>query len=242
MPVPSPRPRRWTKLASVSAAVAIAVVVAIDWPPHKGVPKAPPEHPVTDVPPSPPPSVGEVAYTVSVGFSKSTGGGDLPLSADAHQARRPHRCNHQSVRPALRLRGRRGRSRRVLLVVSAARPVEILPPNVTNELPGRGPRDKRHWQVTSRGDVSTSLSTQVRRESVPSKTNCILPSPVEGRPVTSARLSDATLGRLRGVGGLVPARSGKSKVHYLFETADPLTAQVESARGIWLRQLTLQNP
>ena len=70
-----------------------------------------------------------------------------------------------------------------------------------------------------------------------------LPPPIVGRPVTGTRLLDLTVSRLRGVGGLTSQPSAKaSSAHYLFQGVDPLSTNTDTARGVWSRQLTLENP
>ena len=70
-----------------------------------------------------------------------------------------------------------------------------------------------------------------------------LPVPKAGMPVGDGALPMATLERLRGVGGLTmppvdgPAPGGLS---HLFTA--PLTNARERARGLWVRQLTVDNP
>jgi len=70
-----------------------------------------------------------------------------------------------------------------------------------------------------------------------------LPSPKENAPVVPAPLQPATIGRLRSVGGLTPDVSRQNAgavLSRLFTT--PLTNARESARGLWVRQITLDNP
>jgi hypothetical protein len=100
------------------------------------------------------------------------------------------------------------------------------------------------WQVTSAGGrehfvVFVSTQSVDAFEQAFAK----LPSPRVGEPLTSAALPEGALERLRGVGGLIPARDVPSDVprfSTLFST--PLTGQRETARGLWIRSLTLDNP
>ena len=70
-----------------------------------------------------------------------------------------------------------------------------------------------------------------------------LPAPVAGRRVTATRLPESALTRLRGLGGLTSGPpAGPSKAHYLFEGAGPLGVKADTAHGLWVRQLTLENP
>lgn len=70
-----------------------------------------------------------------------------------------------------------------------------------------------------------------------------LPSPKENTPVETARLEPGTIDRLRSVGGLTPEtpKPGVGKgLSRLFTT--PLTNAQETAHGLWVRQITLDNP
>jgi hypothetical protein len=72
-----------------------------------------------------------------------------------------------------------------------------------------------------------------------------LPHPEIGKPILSARLAPETLSALRSVGGLAPAsNSNQPATGPLAETGDalPLGDAQEAARGVWVRQLTLDNP
>ena len=72
-----------------------------------------------------------------------------------------------------------------------------------------------------------------------------LPHPEIGKPILSARLPPETVGALRSVGGLAPARnSSRPATGPLTETsaALPLGDTQETTRGLWVRQLTLDNP
>jgi eukaryotic-like serine/threonine-protein kinase len=70
-----------------------------------------------------------------------------------------------------------------------------------------------------------------------------LPSPQENAAiVTKPSLPPESIERLRAVGGLTPDRSKRAgnRFSQLFTT--PLTNAREQVRGLWVRQLTLENP
>jgi len=71
-----------------------------------------------------------------------------------------------------------------------------------------------------------------------------LPRPEIGKPILSARLPPETVGALRSVGGLAPAASNPPGAGPLKETKGALALgdTAETARGPWIRQLTLNNP
>jgi hypothetical protein len=68
-----------------------------------------------------------------------------------------------------------------------------------------------------------------------------LPKAVAGRPVIAHKLSRDGAGTLRAIGGLKPSPPSRpSSLDTAF--AAPLIAGPEAARGVWVRQLTLENP
>jgi hypothetical protein len=72
-----------------------------------------------------------------------------------------------------------------------------------------------------------------------------LPRPEIGKPILSARLPAETVGALRSVGGLVTVPTANlPATGRLTETsaALPLGDTEETARGVWVRQLSLENP
>jgi hypothetical protein len=114
-----------------------------------------------------------------------------------------------------------------------------------HELPG--PRDGKdfHWQVTSAGGQEHFLVfVSPRHLTVFDGLLQSLAHPAAGRPITGAQLPDSIVSHLRGVGGLVPDKGGTepSSAHYLFENADPLGPDADTAHGVWVRQLTFRNP
>jgi serine/threonine-protein kinase len=116
---------------------------------------------------------------------------------------------------------------------------------VVHELPGLGARHGLQWQVTSAGgrEHFVVFASPVRMTMLDGLVRS-LPRPVSGAPISKPRIPTSTMGQLRGVGGLVPTGSGtrKSDAHYLFETVTPLGSRAEATRGLWVRQLTLDNP
>ena len=115
---------------------------------------------------------------------------------------------------------------------------------IAHELPGGPDGQEVHWQITSAGGrehfvIFVSPSHMAVFDGLLKS----LPPPLVGRPVTGTRLLDLTVSRLRGVGGLTSQPSAKaSSAHYLFQGVDPLSTNTDTARGVWSRQLTLENP
>ena len=100
------------------------------------------------------------------------------------------------------------------------------------------------WRVTTQGEQEHFL-VFASPEPVDSLEDSFarLPSPREGMPTGDAPLTSAAVERLRGVGGLtpVPPTQGNSPgLSRLFTL--PLPETWEQTRGLWVRQLTLENP
>ena len=100
------------------------------------------------------------------------------------------------------------------------------------------------WQVTTTGGREHFV-VFVSPQRVPAFEDAFLrlPSPKEGERVTSAALPAAALEVLRGVGGLTPATITPStgpRFSQMFTT--PLSSRHETANGLWIRRLTLDNP
>ena len=69
-----------------------------------------------------------------------------------------------------------------------------------------------------------------------------LPRPEPGRPVRPPRLGSESPNRLRSVGGLTAAapKANALRLAQLFRTS--LGETEETARGLWVRELTVDNP
>jgi eukaryotic-like serine/threonine-protein kinase len=107
-------------------------------------------------------------------------------------------------------------------------------------LPGTTTR----WRVTTAGGREHFLvfASPDRLESF-EQAFAALPSPQENAPVVTARLEPKTIEQLRSVGGLTQDASKQNAgtgLWRLFTT--PLTNARESTRGLWVRQITLDNP
>ena len=70
-----------------------------------------------------------------------------------------------------------------------------------------------------------------------------LPRPVFGKPVSRAeRIPTGTISKLRSVGGLTTAPAVKTSANLANVFKTPLGDGPETANGLWVRQLTLDNP
>jgi hypothetical protein len=120
---------------------------------------------------------------------------------------------------------------------------------VTNPIPaGRSVRlpaggsTPLYWTVTSAGGREHFLIFATP-EPLPAfeRMFASLPHPQLNAPILASRLSTDAIGVLRGVGGLTASpRPTGNKLAEQFTT--PLTPTAETASGLWVRQITLENP
>jgi hypothetical protein len=124
---------------------------------------------------------------------------------------------------------------------------------VTNPLPGG--REHRlpglvggldmAWSVTSSGGAEHFLLfvSPTRLVDLEKALLDDLPKAATNRRIQSARLSEASLGQLRGVGGLAAVRPGSGALKgRLSQIAERLSSPAEQATGVWVRQVTFESP
>ncbi len=121
-----------------------------------------------------------------------------------------------------------------------------LAPDSTFVLPGPV-GDKEHaWTVTSAGGREHFLVV-VSPTPVPEIEGDLdrFPAPTPGRPIDYARVEDATVERLRGVGGtteLPRETSRPAAPSRAFERFKSLAGRETGIQGIWVRQIVFENP
>jgi tRNA A-37 threonylcarbamoyl transferase component Bud32 len=115
--------------------------------------------------------------------------------------------------------------------------------STTNRIPGMDGSGDVSWQVSSAGGREHFLIF-ANPEPLPALEEMFaaLPHPAFGRALRPQRLSDDAVRQLRGVGGLTvgPTRMKVAQLALLYPT--PLGEGEETVRGLWVRQLTLENP
>jgi serine/threonine protein kinase len=120
-----------------------------------------------------------------------------------------------------------------------------LAPERPHELPGQQGGQDTQWQVTSAGGrehfVVFASPSQM---SIFDELLSSLPRPIAGRPVSRPLVPQSLVGRLRGVGGLLPGTQSSmpANARVLFGMANPLGTEPETVRGLWVRQVWLRNP
>ncbi len=128
-----------------------------------------------------------------------------------------------------------------------------LPAGKTNRLPGLRGDEEVYWQVDKAGGREHFLIfASPERLSTVEQMLASLPRPEIGKPIESVALPREAVNTLRSVGGLAnasvgglnpvrdPASQGYGRLTQEFPT--PLTENEETAQGLWVRQLTLDNP
>jgi eukaryotic-like serine/threonine-protein kinase len=120
-----------------------------------------------------------------------------------------------------------------------------LPAGKTNRLPGLRENQEVYWQVDKAGGREHFLIfASPERLSTVEQMLASLPHPEIGRPIESISLPPSAVATLRSVGGLamaaerVPQSSGKLTQQF----PTPLADGEETAQGLWVRQVTLDNP
>ena len=111
-------------------------------------------------------------------------------------------------------------------------------------LPGVVNGQEMYWQVTSAGGRE-HLLVFVSPEEVPvfEQLATRLPRPTPGKPVTGSRFPESAASVLRGIGGLAtapPPATGVDRLSTRFTM--PLPDSEETTSGLWVRQITFENP
>jgi len=119
-----------------------------------------------------------------------------------------------------------------------------LPAGEPHRLPGVQDGQRLSWRVTSAGGREHFLIF-ASPERLPAfeQMFAALPRPTLDQPVQAVRLSQEAVGALRGVGGLTSAPAQVAQQLCLTrDFATPLADGEETVRGVWIRQVTLENP
>ena len=99
------------------------------------------------------------------------------------------------------------------------------------------------WEITSAGGREHFLIfASPERLQAFEELFAALPRPSFDRPAVGAKLTDTTVSKLRGVGGLAAAPAPQTSARLTNIFTSPLGDREETARGLWVRQLTVENP
>lgn len=121
-----------------------------------------------------------------------------------------------------------------------------LPADSTLVLPGTIGGKESAWRVTSAGGRETFLVVASPEPVAEIEAELgKLPAPEPGRPVEYARVGEAAVERLRGVGGiteLTPAESRTTPRPTAFDRFRSLAAKESDVQGVWVRAIVFENP
>jgi hypothetical protein len=119
-----------------------------------------------------------------------------------------------------------------------------LPAGVRHEIPGRVNGEPLRWVVDTAGGREHFLVFVTPNAPTPAfeRMFAALRRPSLGAPVLAAPLTGDLVGALRGVGGLAKAPPAPATPSLSGQFTTALPEKGETATGVWVRQLTLENP
>ena len=118
----------------------------------------------------------------------------------------------------------------------------VMPAGQRHDIPGVLNGERLTWRVTSEGGREHFLIFASPDPPSPAfdRIFAMLPRPTADGPAVP--VSTDLAGVLRGVGGLAKAPAQRTSTGLTREFGVPLTNAEETVRGVWVRQLTLENP
>jgi hypothetical protein len=119
-----------------------------------------------------------------------------------------------------------------------------LPAGTPHEIPGKVNGTRVFWTVSSAGGREHFLIFASPQPLSPAFQRVFdaLPRPSANAPTLAQPLSNDLVSVLRGVGGLTTAPAPVAGPGLRAEFGSALPDGAETARGVWVRQLTLENP
>ena len=255
---PEPTPRRWTPMGVAAAIAAFAIVAGTTYGLGQGWMDTPapnasaasvrlPAEPAEPAAAAVVPAAGlESAYQIDPAFYRVRGDDERRLRPGERVA--PGDGLFVKLRVSVPAyvyivnEDDRGESY-LLFPLPGQNVTNPVPAGKTNRIPGTVGSGDFNWQVSSAGGRE-HLLIFASPERLPAfeQMFAALPHPELGKAVQQARLPDEAVRRLRGVGGLTagPAHMNVAQLAQLFPT--PLGDAEETARGLWVKSLTLENP
>jgi hypothetical protein len=186
------------------------------------------------------------AYRVEAAFYRREGGTDVRLRSGARVAKGDElSLRIQSSVPVYAyVVNEDDQGESYLLFPLPEQPVaNPLPAGTRHEIPGVVGGEPLRWEVSSAGGREHFLVFVTPDPPTPAFERMFaqLPRPSFGGP-PAARLTGDLVGALRGVGGLVKAAPQQPGTRLSNTFGEPLPETEETARGVWVRQLTVENP
>lgn len=241
-PVPTPL-RRWA--LPLAAALVMAAGAGYHWWPSS--PGAVPAPTSAAAVTPPPPAVGADSYDVEAAFYRHQGGKAVRLQSGARIAPGDELSFEiQSLVPTyVYVVNEDDRGEAYLLFpLPGQQLANPLPPGARHAIPGVVNGERINWQVSSAGGREHFVVFASPEPPSPAFERMFqsLPQPTPGAAPAPQPLPGELATALRGVGGLkkAPARPAGELMSHAFTA--PLPDTRETARGVWVRQLTLENP
>jgi eukaryotic-like serine/threonine-protein kinase len=248
VPVPAPRPFPFGALAVAGALVVIGLGVGLEFRPW--TPRETSSSAAATLSPAvaASPVAAPDTYSIEAAFYREQGGSSFRLASGARIAP----GDRLSLRVASSVptyvyvvnEDDRGKSF-LLFPLPGQELLNPLPVGTRHEIPGKLHGERTFWTVSTAGGREHFLIFASPQRPTPTfeRMFASLPRPSADTPIVMAQpLSTDMVGLLRGVGGLAvaPARSSDTSLNAQFGA--PLPDAAEAARGVWVRQLTLENP
>ena len=238
----------WRSLAAAASVVLVLGLASWVWTP-RSAPAAPPTAALSavGVVPAAPAAPEAGSYKVEAAFYRQQDGRDVRLEGGARVA--------PGDRLSMRVRGTtplyvyvvneddRGRSF-LLYPLRGEQPDSPLPAGTRHELPGVVNGERTFWQIDTAGGREHFVIFASPDPPTPAFTRMFaqLARPTMGAPIGAQPLTTDLVGALRGVGGLSTAPAEPATSVPANDMTVPLADGEETARGVWVRQLTLENP
>jgi serine/threonine protein kinase len=247
-PMPVPPPTRWPLGLAAAAVVTLLGVSYQLWPQDTGRqdPRA------TTTPPAAPtlapiePAAAS-AYQVEAAFYRHQRGTDIRLQSGARVSPGDELSLRieSSVPVYVYVVNEDDRGASYLLFpLRDQQPSNPLPAGTRHEIPGVVKGERIRWKIDTAGGREHFLVFVTPDPPTPALDRVFaqLKRPSFDAPVVAEPLNNDLVGALRGVGGLVKAPPAAPGARLSTEFADPLPDAPEHASGVWVRQLTLENP
>jgi eukaryotic-like serine/threonine-protein kinase len=235
----------WRAAVGAATAALVAVTAYLGWPgtTPRGVELG--TVATTAAPPAPVPAAD--SYRIDAAFYRLDGKTDVRLTPGARVAKDDElTLRIQSSVPVYAYvvnEDDRGESY-LLFPLPDQQLTNPLPAGTRHEIPGIVNGEQVRWRVSSAGGREHFLIFVTPDEPLPGfeRMFASLPRPRFGEPVIAQAMPHELVGALRGVGGLSRAAPAGASARLADQFAVPLAEREEIARGVWVRQLTLENP
>jgi serine/threonine protein kinase len=237
---------RWVLPLAAAVAVTMLGVGYQRWTSGPDMPATPGETAAGLMSPSPAPVPAPDSYEVEAAFYRHQGGAAMRLQPGARVAPGEQLSLQiqTSVPSYVYVVNEDDRGESFLLFpLPGQHLANPVPPGQRHEIPGVVNGERITWEVTTAGGREHFLVFVSPEPPSPAFERMFanLPRPTADAPVAQ-RVPDELVTALRGVGGLAKSPTRPAGERLSDDFAVPLPDTRETARGIWVRQLTLENP